>query len=61
MTKQKKIAVWMAWLILWPSSLFVLYQTLEPTIAGNGLEISAFIILASIVALFPLQVGDNPV
>lgn len=34
---------------------------LTPVLTGNWLEIVAFIILASIVALFPLQIGDHPV
>ncbi|MGI8317223.1 sensor domain-containing diguanylate cyclase [Halobacillus mangrovi] len=61
MTKHKKVAVWSLWIVLWPSCLYTLYQTLDPSIQNNEVEIAAFIILASIVALFPLQVGDNPV
>ncbi|REJ10744.1 sensor domain-containing diguanylate cyclase [Halobacillus trueperi] len=61
MTKQKKYAVWFVWASIWPASLVYLYLWLSPVIEGNRVEIAAFIILASIVALFPLQIGDHPV
>ncbi|GEN51906.1 sensor domain-containing diguanylate cyclase [Halobacillus faecis] len=61
MTKQKKYVVWMVWASIWPASLVYLYLWLSPVLEGNRIEIVAFIILASIVALFPLQIGDHPV
>ncbi|WP_394217942.1 diguanylate cyclase [Halobacillus trueperi] len=61
MTKQKKYAVWFVWASIWPASLVYLYLWLTPVFEGNRIEIAAFIILASIVALFPLQIGDHPV
>ncbi|WLR46113.1 sensor domain-containing diguanylate cyclase [Halobacillus litoralis] len=61
MTKQKKYAVWFVWASIWPASLVYLYLWLSPVFEGNRIEIAAFIILASIVALFPLQIGDHPV
>ncbi|RDY66083.1 GGDEF domain-containing protein [Halobacillus trueperi] len=61
MTKQKKYAVWFVWAAIWPASLVYLYLWLSPVIEGNRVEIAAFIILASIVALFPLRIGDHPV
>ncbi|MGP4061548.1 diguanylate cyclase [Halobacillus sp. H74] len=53
--------VWLTWIFVWPVSLYGLYTWLDPVVSGNTVEILSFIILASIVALFPLQIGDNPV
>lgn len=61
MTKEKKVFVWVVWIALWPLSLYLLYTWLTPVLEGNRVEIIIFIILASIVALFPLQIGDHPV
>lgn len=38
-----------------------MYRWLDPPLHVNILEIGSFVILASIVALFPLRIGDNPV
>ncbi|MEC3882657.1 sensor domain-containing diguanylate cyclase [Halobacillus sp. HZG1] len=61
MTKQKKYAIWFVWASTWPAGLVYLYLWLSPVFEGSRIEIAAFIILASIVALFPLQIGDHPV
>ncbi|WP_226583426.1 sensor domain-containing diguanylate cyclase [Halobacillus litoralis] len=61
MSKEKKVVIWLLWAFVWPISMYGLYIWLDPVFAGNSVEIIAFIILASIVALFPLQIGDNPV
>ncbi|MBH0230036.1 diguanylate cyclase [Halobacillus yeomjeoni] len=61
MTKSKQVVVWSAWALLWPASLIFLFDTFGSSLEGNVLGVTAFIILAAIVALFPLQIGDNPV
>lgn len=61
MSKNKKVAVWLVWLLVWPASIYFLFESTNPQVSGNELDILAFAILASIVALFPLQIGENPV
>ncbi|TGB04152.1 sensor domain-containing diguanylate cyclase [Halobacillus salinus] len=61
MGRKEKIAVWLVWLIVWPAGLFGVFQFFPPDLIDNQMDILAFVILASIVALFPLQIGDNPV
>ncbi|MCA0969918.1 sensor domain-containing diguanylate cyclase [Halobacillus litoralis] len=61
MGRKRKIAVWLVWLFVWPSSLYALFYFSEPVALGDVNDIIAFAVLASIVALFPLQIGDNPV
>lgn len=61
MGRKQKLAVWLVWLIVWPAGLYVVFHFFTPELTGDQLDILAFIILASIVALFPLQIGDNPV
>ncbi|RWZ59923.1 diguanylate cyclase [Halobacillus fulvus] len=61
MNKSKKIAIWLIWLLFWPSGLYALFVTLNPPLTGQGVDIFAFMVLASIVAFFPLKVGEHPV
>jgi len=61
MERDKRIKIWVLWVCLWPSSIYLLYRWLDPPLHVNIWEIGAFVILASIVAHFPLRIGDNPV
>ncbi|MGP4074553.1 diguanylate cyclase [Halobacillus sp. K22] len=61
MERDKRFKIWVLWICLWPSSIYLLYRWTDPPLHVNTLEIGAFVILASIVALFPLRIGDNPV
>lgn len=56
----KKRWIWAAWAIIWPASLFLIYQQ---TNLDNlkWLDIGAFTALAIIVALFPIMVNQIPV
>ncbi|SEM51012.1 diguanylate cyclase (GGDEF) domain-containing protein [Terribacillus saccharophilus] len=56
----KKRWIWAAWAIIWPASLFLIYQQ---TNLDNlkWLDLGAFTALAIIVALFPIMVNQIPV
>lgn len=56
----KKRWIWAAWAIIWPASLFLIYQQ---TNLDNfkWLDLGAFTALAVIVALFPIMVNQIPV
>ncbi|MFP7477940.1 sensor domain-containing diguanylate cyclase [Terribacillus saccharophilus] len=56
----KKRWIWAAWAIIWPVSLFLIYQqtNLEDL---KWLDLGAFTVLAIIVALFPIMVNQIPV
>ncbi|MBO8155926.1 MAG: diguanylate cyclase [Bacillaceae bacterium] len=61
MTKERKIAIWLVWLIIWPGSLIYLYEMLSPSFAGHFIDILSFAILMCIVAYFPIIVDDTPI
>ncbi|MEC0303404.1 hypothetical protein [Terribacillus saccharophilus] len=56
----KKRWIWAAWAIIWPASLFLIYQQ---TNLDNlkWLDLGAFTALAIIVELFPIMVNQIPV
>ncbi|MBB6451925.1 diguanylate cyclase (GGDEF)-like protein [Salirhabdus euzebyi] len=61
MTQQKKLTIWLVWLIVWPTLLFYLYNVLEPSIDGKWFDVISFAILMCIVAFFPIIVGETPI
>jgi len=56
----KKRWIWAAWAIIWPASLYFLYQRANFD-ELKWLDLSAFTALAIIVALFPIMVNQIPV
>ncbi|GAA0483538.1 hypothetical protein GCM10008986_05800 [Salinibacillus aidingensis] len=63
MTKQKKLLIWILWLLIWPSLIFYIYQVTAPimNLDGRWFDIVSFGILMCIVSLFPIIVGGTPI
>ncbi|MCP3025533.1 sensor domain-containing diguanylate cyclase [Halobacillus sp. A5] len=58
---QKKLLVYIIWLMVWPVTLYIVFIHTSFPLEEYKIDIAGFIILASIVALFPLLMGDHPV
>ncbi|MCA1021737.1 sensor domain-containing diguanylate cyclase [Halobacillus litoralis] len=61
MSKQKIIGVWLVWALIWPLSLVLIYNLETPAVTGSRMNLMVFTLLAVIVALFPLRIGNHPV
>ncbi|WP_170287599.1 sensor domain-containing diguanylate cyclase [Aquibacillus halophilus] len=59
--KRKQIALWIAWIFIWPISLTLIYVLWTPSFEGQTIDILSFAILACIVAFFPLLVNNTPI
>ncbi|MCP3030476.1 sensor domain-containing diguanylate cyclase [Halobacillus sp. A1] len=59
--KRKKLAVYASWLVIWPAAIYILFSNTPLELADYKIDIFGFIVLASLVALFPLLMGDHPV
>ncbi|QDP40750.1 sensor domain-containing diguanylate cyclase [Radiobacillus deserti] len=60
--KSKQVALWVAWLLIWPWSIWMIYQDWSPDIwQGQWLDIVSFGLLMSVVAAFPLIVNNIPI
>ncbi|WP_082233697.1 sensor domain-containing diguanylate cyclase [Halobacillus massiliensis] len=60
-SRWKKLAVYGIWAAVWPVSVYLIYLHSPFSIFDYKTDILLFIILASIVALFPLLMGEHPV
>ncbi|WP_188206292.1 sensor domain-containing diguanylate cyclase [Alkalibacillus aidingensis] len=58
MTRSKNIIVWLIWLTFFPTILFYLYNTLEPSFTNYWFDLIAFAVVICAVAVFPIQVGS---
>ncbi|MFG6148368.1 hypothetical protein [Halobacillus sp. B23F22_1] len=58
---KKKLTIYGIWLAVWPFILYVVFANTSFPIFNYKIDIIGFIILASIVAIFPLLMGDHPV
>lgn len=61
MTKEKRIAIWLTWLFVWPISLYGVYSYMEPGFEGLMADLFSFAILICIVSLFPLIFKEGPI
>ncbi|MYL53343.1 diguanylate cyclase [Pontibacillus yanchengensis] len=61
LTKQKKVALWVIWVLLWPSIFVLIYQLQPPTFQGHEIDLLSFALLMGIVALFPIIVNGTPI
>ncbi|WP_079530417.1 sensor domain-containing diguanylate cyclase [Halobacillus hunanensis] len=60
-SSSKKLSIIIIWFMTWPIGMYTLYTNSSFTYSGYELDIISFIVLASIIALFPLLIGDHPV
>ncbi|PKR79125.1 GGDEF domain-containing protein [Halalkalibacillus sediminis] len=58
MTRSKSITIWTVWFVLFPPLMIYLYFMLDPTFDGYWLDLLAFAIIMSAVAIFPIRVGS---
>ncbi|MEH7122298.1 sensor domain-containing diguanylate cyclase [Bacillus sp. JJ1532] len=57
----KKKVIWGLWLFIFPPSLWLIYQLYPPHIAGDGIDIFVFLILAFFVAATPMIINGSPI
>ncbi|WP_173916004.1 sensor domain-containing diguanylate cyclase [Halobacillus sp. Marseille-Q1614] len=57
----KKLTVYGMWAAIWPLTIYYIYMNTPYSIFEYKTDILLFVILASIVAFFPLLMGDHPV
>lgn len=55
------MAIYGVWLAIWPLAICIVYNHTSLSLRDYQIDITSFIILASIVALFPLLMGNYPV
>jgi diguanylate cyclase (GGDEF)-like protein len=63
MPQRKKVALWLAWFLIWPALMVYLYNLLQPlqVIGDNWFDILSFAILICVVAFFPIIAADTPI
>ncbi|UFT97933.1 sensor domain-containing diguanylate cyclase [Radiobacillus kanasensis] len=60
--KSKQVALWLAWLLIWPWAIWMIYQAWTPVnLQGQWIAILSFGLLMSVVAAFPLIVNNIPI
>ncbi|WP_051255281.1 sensor domain-containing diguanylate cyclase [Pontibacillus marinus] len=61
-SKQREVGVWVAWALLYPTILIMIYNVFpSTTFDGNWFDLISFAVLMSIVVMFPIIVNDTPV
>ncbi|GGF06783.1 hypothetical protein GCM10010954_01540 [Halobacillus andaensis] len=58
---KKKLTIYGIWVAVWPLTLYMVFANTSFPIFDYKIDIIGFMILASIVAIFPLLMGDHPV
>ncbi|MCT2537940.1 sensor domain-containing diguanylate cyclase [Aquibacillus koreensis] len=59
--KSKQIALWIAWVCIWPASLTLIYFQWPHQFGDDQLAILSFGLIMCIVAFFPLIVNKTPI
>ncbi len=57
MSKNKQLAIWLVWLVVFPTTIFYVYQLFEPSYSGEWADLISFALIMCAVAYFPIQVG----
>ncbi|MFC0014964.1 MULTISPECIES: sensor domain-containing diguanylate cyclase [Allobacillus] len=57
MSKKKQLVIWLIWLVVFPTSIFYVYTTFEPTYTGEWADLISFALIMCAVSYFPIQVG----
>ncbi|KAA0549225.1 diguanylate cyclase [Bacillus sp. BGMRC 2118] len=61
MKQTSKLWIWITWLVVFPSSTWLLYHAFPPSITGYELDLFLFLILMCIMATLPIIVNDTPI
>ncbi|MFZ3588345.1 sensor domain-containing diguanylate cyclase [Bacillus sp. DJP31] len=56
-----KHGIWVAWLLLFPVSSWLIFQQYPPSIAGHGMDIFTLFVLMCIVSSLPIIVNETPI
>ncbi|TFB24938.1 GGDEF domain-containing protein [Filobacillus milosensis] len=57
MARSKVITVWLIWLLVFPATMVYLYLEFSPDLTEHWVDLLAFAIVISAVAIFPVKVG----
>lgn len=60
-SKQKVIGIWVVWALLYPTTLYVVYNVFPSTFNGNWFDVLSFALLIGIVGLLPIIVNGTPI
>lgn len=58
MTKKKQLLIWLIWLVVFPTSIFYVYTTFEPSYTGEWADLVSFALIMCAVSYFPIQIGQ---
>lgn len=53
--------LWLAWFLLFPISMWLLYQNTEPVFAGFEIDIVSFLLLTGLISALPIIVNNVPI
>ncbi|MBM7541797.1 sensor domain-containing diguanylate cyclase [Amphibacillus cookii] len=59
--KKKQAGIWLAWLLIWPIVVSWLYHHYSVDTSFDRFSFSAFLLLAVMVALFPITINKTPI
>ncbi|WP_017472738.1 sensor domain-containing diguanylate cyclase [Amphibacillus jilinensis] len=59
--KKKQVGIWLAWLLIWPIIVSWLYQHSSIDTSFDLFSFIAFLLLAVMVALFPITINKTPI
>lgn len=60
-SKQKTVALWSIWAILWPGIITTVYVVTNPIVEGKEFDLLSFTFMIVIVALFPIVINNSPI
>ncbi|MCD5323741.1 MULTISPECIES: sensor domain-containing diguanylate cyclase [Pontibacillus] len=60
-SKQKTVALWSIWAILWPGIIATVYMVTNPGTQGREFDLLSFAFMIVIVALFPIVINNSPI
>gem|GEM_PF-5837588 len=60
-TTRKTIIIWVLWVIVWPTILWISYRHYYLNIDNQIVDILLFALFIGIVAWFPVIIRNNPI
>ncbi|WP_188651258.1 sensor domain-containing diguanylate cyclase [Pontibacillus salipaludis] len=60
-SKQKTVALWSIWAILWPGVITTVFVVTDPNMQGREFDLLSFTFMMVIVALFPIVIHNSPI
>lgn len=61
LSRKKQIVTWLIWLAIWPTVMIVLFNQEQFSVSFQLSELLVFLVLASMVAYFPITINKAPI